>query len=100
MNSESPAPLRTRLIQTALPLLSSLAVHVAVVAVGVATAGAIVGRSRVLQEEQVGAATSQVPTAKAGDDVTRAAECSKASPLALMQNLAESDPAAVPQAVA
>src|SRR5688572_21839834 len=98
MNPPIPAPLRTRFIQTILPLLSSLALHVVVIAVGLATAGAIVRTARVVSEEQVTAASSQVPSGKAGD-APSIADLAKAQPSVLTAGLVESDAASVPQEV-
>jgi hypothetical protein len=73
------------------PLLSPIALHAAVVAVGAATARAIVAQVRGVREEQVGAVSSDIRTGKTGDELARLADTARSTPLSLTAGVVDSD---------
>jgi hypothetical protein len=75
------------LAQNVLPLFSSLVVHAAVIAVGIATAGVVVRQARVLHEEQVGAVSSEFQAGMSGNDIARLANAAKGMPLELTRSV-------------
>ena len=87
-------PLRTYLLQNVLPLLSSIVLHGAVVALGVMTARAIVAQVRVVREEQVGAVSAEIRSGMTGNELARLADSARSTPLVLTGGLSDSDTAA------
>ena len=93
MNPPIAIPLRTRLAENALPLVSSVVVHAAVIAVGVATARVIV-RKASLHEEQIGAVSSELKAGISGEDLARLANSAQAIPLEVTAGSTDADAAA------